>query len=302
MDYKILGKLNDSLIKLLKNGIVPMNKLDIYHCDLKESNILVNMNDDDSDNIQTKLIDWGLSTIYKPETDIPKVLLNKPFQFNIPFSVVLFNDLFTKLYSTFLKKNPNPTYLIIRIFVINYIVLWVNKRGKGHLSSINTIFKIFFERTLINVKESFKDNVIEYEYTFYYIIEYISQVLFKFTIDNVFDKLSYFSNVFIKNIDMWGFVVTYLPIIQHMNNYYNKLSDNELDIFNKIRELVLYIIECSFKLINPEILEEKLESLGSMIKKSEKSSNIIFSFSSSSSSSSSSKSSKKSSKNHQRNN
>jgi serine/threonine protein kinase len=45
-----LYELNDSLIKLLKHGILPMNKKRIYHCDIKDSNILV----DDSDKTTLK--------------------------------------------------------------------------------------------------------------------------------------------------------------------------------------------------------------------------------------------------------
>ena len=37
-------KLNNTLIDLLVNGIVPMNKLNVYHCDIKEANVLVQIN------------------------------------------------------------------------------------------------------------------------------------------------------------------------------------------------------------------------------------------------------------------
>jgi len=41
----------------LTNGIVPMNNANIYHCDIKETNVLV---DKQGGNIKTRLIDWGL--------------------------------------------------------------------------------------------------------------------------------------------------------------------------------------------------------------------------------------------------
>ena len=38
--YKIIIKLNNTLINLLNNGIIPMNENNIYTCDIKDSNIL----------------------------------------------------------------------------------------------------------------------------------------------------------------------------------------------------------------------------------------------------------------------
>ena len=52
---------NLKLIELLKRGIIHMNEKHIYHCDIKDSNILV---DDSSSKLKTRLIDWGLSTEY----------------------------------------------------------------------------------------------------------------------------------------------------------------------------------------------------------------------------------------------
>jgi serine/threonine protein kinase len=34
---------NNALIKLLQNGIIPMNEKNIYHCDIKDSNILISL-------------------------------------------------------------------------------------------------------------------------------------------------------------------------------------------------------------------------------------------------------------------
>ena len=55
-----LVTLNNSLIDLLTNGIIPMNKLNVFHCDVKDSNVLVK----ESNKLYTRLIDWGLSTHY----------------------------------------------------------------------------------------------------------------------------------------------------------------------------------------------------------------------------------------------
>ena len=192
--------LNNSLIDLLVNGIIPMNKLHIFHCDIKDSNVLVN------ETFNTRLIDWGLSIYYPKNIDdaIPQSLYRRPFQFNVPFSVILFNGDFTNLYKIFLEKNSNPDYYSIREFVINYIFAWIEIRGPGHLDLINTIIQQFSEEELVSIKrKKIKNHVIEYEFTYYYIVEYLSKILFEITKDGKVDLFSYFNNVFINNIDIW---------------------------------------------------------------------------------------------------
>jgi len=274
MDYKKIHKMNAALIELLKKGIVPMNERNVYHCDIKDSNILVK--DDGHAGVKTRLIDWGLSTAYKSGGNIPKPLTNRPFQFNVPFSVVLFNDTFSKMYAEFLKKHKEPSFFIIRSFVINYVISWVNKRGPGHLKAINSIFKEFFERGLINIEEQFKEDLIEFDCTFYFIFEYISYVLFKFTRDGKFDKMEYFSEVFLKNLDVWGFTMTYLPILEYLGGYYNKLCDCEIQIIEKIKETILYVIECSYVPIDVDKIVAKLEDLNALFLKADKKSTVHF--------------------------
>jgi serine/threonine protein kinase len=276
MDYKKLSKMNISLIELLKNGILPMNENGIYHCDIKDSNILVQESPLREGEVKTRLIDWGLSTEFKERNSIPKPLTKRPLQFNVPFSVVIFNDTFTKMHGEFLKKHKSPTYFETREFVINYVVTWINERGPGHLKSLNNIFKAFFERGLINIEKQFKEDLIEFEYTFYFIFEYISYVIFKFTRDGKFDKMEYFSQVFLKNLDIWGFTMTYLPILEYLENYYDDLCECELEIIDKIKNAVLYVIECSYIPIDVDKLANKLEELNPLFLKAERNSTVKF--------------------------
>jgi serine/threonine protein kinase len=60
--------LNETLVDLLLNGIIPMNNYHIFHCDIKDSNVLVDKNIENN-KINTRLIDWGLSTYYIPFTN-----------------------------------------------------------------------------------------------------------------------------------------------------------------------------------------------------------------------------------------
>ena len=64
-----------------------MNKIGVYHGDVKEGNILFNLNTQ-----RIGLIDWGLSfSTNSTNAKIPKLLKNKPLQYNLPFSIILFN-------------------------------------------------------------------------------------------------------------------------------------------------------------------------------------------------------------------
>ena len=95
-------QLNNSLIDLLINGIIPMNKLNLYHCDVKNGNILVKENNSmgsiggsiENTGLECRLIDWGLSVHHTNNNGIPHRLYRRPFQYNVPFSVILFNKEF----------------------------------------------------------------------------------------------------------------------------------------------------------------------------------------------------------------
>ena len=126
---------------------------------------------------------------------------------------ILFNNRFYNLYKGFLIEKKTPSYLDVRNFVINYIFLWIKERGPGHLKTINKIMKYLFEDNIKVENNEFKENMIEYSYTLHFIVEYITKIVIKFTKNGGFDKIAYL-NIFIKNIDIWGFTMSYISIVQ----------------------------------------------------------------------------------------
>jgi hypothetical protein len=298
LEYTKMHSLNQSLKMLLKNGIIPMNQKGIYHCDIKDSNVLVQEEEEKEDALFTRLIDWGLSTKIDSATEkkVPRILLNRPFQFNVPFSNILFNDVFTKMYDDFLKDNPNPDYISIRSFVINYTVAWIDERGPGHLKTLNSIFREMFENTLTNIDAKFKEDIIEYEYTFYFIFEYLTQILFKFTRNNKFDSMDYFSTVFLKNIDVWGFVIIYVSIFEYLYDNYKKLNEVELDIIKTIKNMIFLLFKSSTEPIDIDSLEPMIDKLDELFLKASKQKTFVRSMKSASSASNSSKKSSSKSK------
>jgi hypothetical protein len=255
--------LNQTLIQLLKKGILPMNEQHVYHCDLKDSNILVS---DKKEQLKTRIIDWGLSTTYHNEKKIPSVLTHRPFQYNIPYSNILFNSEFTKLCTKFLKNNPNPSYLDVRSFVINYVLFWINERGIGHLKKMNTIFTILFENDLINIDTTYKNELIEFNYTLHYIFEYLSQIIYKYIENGKLNLHDYFVNVFLKNIDVWGFTTCYFSLVDFVIDKNNgKIKPNQLKLLNKVKEAYILLIESSDKPVDTEKLISILEGINPLL-------------------------------------
>lgn len=259
--------LNNSLIDLLVNGILPMNQLNVYHCDVKDSNVLVDKT------FRTRLIDWGLSIHYGTplENAVPRSLYRRPFQFNVPFSVILFNGEFLKLYDDFLLKNPNPEYYSIREFVINYIFVWNEIRGAGHLEAINDIITQFSESELVSIeKQKVKEHFIEYDFTYYYIVEYLSKILKKWTNNGTIDLFGYFNNVFIKNVDIWGFIMIYVAIYEKI--YKSKNAETFKEYTNKIKQIIQhFLFSKPNEIIDTNLLVNELTKLNNILQNIESS-------------------------------
>ena len=259
-------KLNNNLIDLLVNGIVPMNKLNVYHCDIKEANVLVQINQTE---LITRLIDWGLSISTTNSDKIPLKLYRRPFQFNVPFSSVFFNKDFMQLYSNFLELNLNPDYFQIREFVINYIFIWNDIRGPGHLSTINNIIEKMTIKDLTAIKKTkVKEHFIEYDFTYYYIIEYLSKILQKYTINGSLDIMSYFENVFLKNIDIWGFIMIYIVFYEYLYNTFDDLNEYQMEFITKIKYIIIHFLyENPLEPIDVSSLVNELTNLNTIIEK-----------------------------------
>jgi hypothetical protein len=270
---EIYSDLNMSLIDLLVNGIEPMNKANLYHCDVKGSNMLVSK--ENKKDLIVRLIDWGLS-INKTTTSkniVPGKLERRPFQFNVPFSVILFNKKFTEKYDSFLKRhNKTVDYFAIREFVINYIFYWNKIRGAGHLKTINAIMKrLTYDELPAIENKKIKNHVIEYDFTYYYIVEYISQILLKYTVNGKLNLLDYFNNVFLKNIDVWGLTMIYIIFLDHLYEIYD--NDDQLNIYHmqfidKIKYIIIhFLFENSVKVIDINNLVSELQTLNELIAK-----------------------------------
>lgn len=275
--FEKLININNSLIELLLNGIIPMNDLNVYHADIKDSNILVKENED----LKTRLIDWGLSTEYIPFKDnpFPKTWRNRPLQFNVPFSVIIFSDIFIEQYTKYLKNGGKTDALNLKPFVLDYLYLWLKERGKGHYNFINNIMTILFIHNFKNIKDiKIKEYLIENEFTINYITNYIVEVLIyftKFRKNGSLNLREYLDNVFIRIVDIWGFIISYFPILELLYDNYDVLTPNQLLIFETFKKLFIkYLYNPRIKPINTTDLVEDLHNLGNLFENEIKKKNI----------------------------
>ncbi len=264
-----LIKLNSSLMELLINGIIPMNKRNVYHCDIKDSNILF-----DKTNDKARLIDWGLSTEYVPfkNSEFPKVWRNRPLQYNVPFSVIMFTESFVHKYSKYIEDGGKTTESELRPFVVNYIFYWMRERGVGHYGFINEIMYFLFSKDLINVyDDDIKFKLIESNFTIIYITNYIIEVLIHFTKfrkDGTLDLRIYLDTVFIETIDIWGFISSYYPFLECFFNNYDILTIGEMKAYNLIKSLFInYLYTPRAEPINTNELINNIRELEDILKK-----------------------------------
>jgi hypothetical protein len=144
--------------------------------------------------------------------------------------------------------------------------VWNEIRGPGHLSAINDIVKKLTIDELVGIKRNkVRKHVIEYDFTYDYIVDFIVRILEKYTKNGYFDIMKYFQNVFIKNIDIWGFLMMYIRFYEY---FYNKPSTNvyQKQFCNKIKEIILkYLYTNPLKPINIESLANELTKLNNFI-------------------------------------
>ena len=228
---KDFGVLVKKMIDLLVHGIRRMNNIGVFHGDVKESNMLFNPTTQ-----YVGLIDWGLSFYGTERKQIPRVMKNKPFQYNYPFSLVLFNETFAKSYSAFLRSHTlstraqsaetisddiggvsrvlfphtNVTREVLHDFLKEYVYSWIRRR-EGHIATIRNVWN-----AAANVNSVTKE----------IIVPYLAEVLIAFTNRSGFKQTEYFTKVFMHNVDVWGFLMSFSPVLEkNMFDEQLRLSD-----------------------------------------------------------------------------
>ena len=117
-------------------------------------------------------------------------------------------------------------------------------------------------------KNNIKEHLIEYDFTYYYIIEYLSKILLKYTNNGTLNLMSYFEDVFLKNVDIWGFTMIYIAFYEKLYISYDKLNKYQIDFLLKIKYIIIHFLyETPINPINVSSLVKELTSLNTIIEK-----------------------------------
>jgi hypothetical protein len=254
-------QLNQTLIDLLKNGIVKMNELHVYHGDIKDSNVLVSKK---NNGIRTRLIDWGLSKIYNGDEKIPDAFANRPFQYNLPFSCILLSRTFRQTCDEFLKTNPTPAHSELKEFIQSY--LKTKRHFSKHLIHIHRTIQVLFKNEFIVHKQKDSEHSLDIKYAYEYISDYLFKILEKYIKNGNFHVMEYFKQVYLKNLDVWGFVSIYTYFIDYIVNKNRKygikhFKPNQLKLVHKVKDAYVLLLDSAEKPVDIDSLVKILNEL-----------------------------------------
>jgi hypothetical protein len=205
--------LNRSLKTTLVNGVIPMNNLDIYHLDLKIDNFLIN------DKNQIKIIDWGFTIFHNNK--IPNVdsdVEYRSFNFNSPFSILLFSPLYINLINTYINqlssKNKDITISVLATFIKDIFKKYDDENK--HYKITNYVIKSIIDE--LNLEFTSED----------IIFNYLASCVYKYMKNDnkglYFDEVSLFNEVFLKNCDIFGSLTIYFSLMEYVQ-YHSQIFD-----------------------------------------------------------------------------
>ena len=195
--------INNLLIRLIENGIVPMNRKGLLHLDIKTLNMVYN---EKLNNI--RLIDWGFALNIN-ELNIETIrnnLISQVMMFNVPIGNILFNDDTLYKIDKLIQINIDSenTHTSRKIANQKYIndKLFIPYREKSkHWSIINKYISYVYQDIPSNVIWN----------------NYILSIINNFTVYKnnsvFFDYEKYFNTVYKKNVDIYGVLLTYLDLL-----------------------------------------------------------------------------------------
>ena len=261
----LLSALNEKILRLIQNGIMPLNNLGIIHCDIKPENMVIkptlseymkgraNFN-----NFTIRVIDWGLSVIYKPLLpsrfgEIRKEMITHVFQFNLLLSNVLFNsESLLAINQNYIPPIPgNKQQNIQSIDKLNklcHAIYSYNKSKSKHFPLIKeTINKLF------NKSEGDETKVKEV------ITNFLKRIIFKYIKYRGEAErylFNYFKEVYIHNVDIFGTLMYYVNLILN-----NQLNEPQLSKLKIVCIKYLYSAQIATKTISYHHLSKDLNKI-----------------------------------------
>ena len=237
-EEKRFGHLNNSMIRTLKNAIVPMNKKGIIHCDLKGDNMLVNAEKLSRGEPYVKVIDWGLGGKFNPSDKIaiPEAVRNRPIQFNAPWGVILFDQhtISQATRSMSVDFAGENVYKILAYKIIEKS----NSYSPGHTAYLTEYLFPDLSNPYIRLNTDDKpqgfagSSASDIKKTLFangIIVTHIQRVLEKYyqPSTRTFNETAYFHEVYRWNVDVWGFLMGYIELLtKAAANSYSRYRNN----------------------------------------------------------------------------
>lgn len=242
-DEKMIS-LNNQILYLLKKVIIPMNRKNILHNDIKDDNIMIH-------NGKNIVIDWGLASFQNTKS-IPELVKDRPLQFNVPFSCLLFHKNFESKYLHFLNEQSNQENNALGSFNIRMFLLneYFRKQEEyyGQSKANNNLYDLLYydvnkEKKNYFVKNSSYDEKMVVEFTSYLnlVTDYIIPILQDYT--NLKHKSvnlnKYFNEIYKYNSDIWGLLSCYLRLFNHGSNGVTWNSTHKKEILFLLKNMII---------------------------------------------------------------
>ena len=215
--------LNNLLKDFVKSAIVPMNKLNVLHNDVKDTNIMY-------DGKNLVLIDWGFCAIGKNRSSLPLNVVNnyKVIMANTPFSSLLlktknrlssldFVDWYKAIKTDYTLRNKAviPSDTPTRDIISLYFELEYAPRFYGDGRNDHTKYLSEFILPNVFMGYSFPDYINSSTLFQSLLTNYISTILEsdRFVKDNNFDVVKFYYENYLFNCDIWGICYLFSKLI-----------------------------------------------------------------------------------------
>ena len=212
------NKLNEQLIDLLQNGIYTMNKLGIYHCDLKPENLVYK-------DKRVRMIDWGFAVIIDKKEQLEKnIKLFKNLEimyYGLPFTnILLLKDI--EQGRTFFKEEAKQIKGMNERDICReyYKKIYTGLNPSPYFSILNTITPRFLTGSGKTLTDYAIDNLV----------------------DVIFSDLTnekFFYDVFLPNADIFAFLQIYIKISKAFIDSSPSITNIKQNIINLLNKYIL---------------------------------------------------------------
>lgn len=237
VDFKRPGafeQINNSIIDLYKNFIMPLNKNHVYHNDIKTLNILVGKDG------HYRLIDWGIAN---------NIVFSHRFIFNKPYMYILLSNYFIDKIQELKKKGRGSlNESEVETAIVQYAELIKLNRSSDYLYTREILEFLYPDSHT-------RTHTHTHTHTHAHGSEIINKVLKDSLVQTAmrFKSSKEWTDIFIHNLDIVGVALMYPDILcamamKHVNN--SKLHQAIIQLYNK------YVLECYEKIDPTEFIED----------------------------------------------